>query len=92
MGVEKKIVEIRSRLRPIEEEIFEVLFDLCSERGKNNRVKMKEILDLVGYDRLSKAQLTNIIRRKLEGMDMDTAGEEKKAVQLIDYMPYEGSC
>ncbi|MFW9995752.1 MAG: metal-dependent transcriptional regulator [Candidatus Odinarchaeota archaeon] len=91
---EKRIEEILSRLRPIEEEIFEVLFDLSSERGADTRVKMKEILDLVGSDRLSKAQLTNIIRRKLEELEWEVATEgerqEKMVEQLLDYLPYEG--
>lgn len=63
-------------LRPIEEEIFEILFNLCNERGEGERVKMKFILDRV--DGLSKARLTNIIRRKLEPED------------YVDYLPYEG--
>ncbi|MFX0092710.1 MAG: metal-dependent transcriptional regulator [Candidatus Hodarchaeota archaeon] len=68
--------EVKSELRAIEEEIFEVLFYLCNKKNKNERVKMKEILDLI--DDLSKAQLTNIIRRKLEPRD------------LVDYLPYSG--
>ncbi|MHA2298249.1 MAG: metal-dependent transcriptional regulator [Candidatus Hodarchaeales archaeon] len=87
---EKRIRSIRTRLRPIEEEIFEVLYDLSSEREKDNRVKMKEILDLVGHDHLSKAQLTNIIRRKLEEMELNVEGNEMERVQLVDYLPYEG--
>ncbi|MFW9997417.1 MAG: hypothetical protein ACFFD4_35565 [Candidatus Odinarchaeota archaeon] len=47
----------QSSLRPIEEEIFEVLFDSCCEKGMNVRVEMKEIRDQV--DDLTKAQLTN---------------------------------
>jgi len=62
-------------LRAIEEEIFEILFNLCNERREGERVKMKYILDHV---EVSKARLTNIIRRKLEPEG------------YVDYLPYEG--
>ncbi len=63
-------------LRVIEEEIMETLFDL-SIRDPLNRIKMKDILHRHG-ESLTKAQLTNIVRRKLESED------------YVDYVPYEG--
>jgi len=63
-------------LRVIEEEIMETLFDL-SIRDPLDRIKMKDILNRLG-EILTKAQLTNIVRRKLESED------------YVDYVPYEG--
>ncbi|MFX1251159.1 MAG: metal-dependent transcriptional regulator [Promethearchaeota archaeon] len=75
-------------LRLIEEEIFEVLFQLCSERSKNERVKMKEILE--GIDGLSKTQLTNIIQRKLAVGKIDEETGLVVRPILVDYLPYNG--
>lgn len=63
-------------LRVIEEEIMETLFDL-SIGDSVNRIKMKNILNRLG-ETITKAQLTNIVRRKLESED------------YVDYVPYEG--
>jgi len=65
------------KLRVIEEEIMEVLFDLQLSKPANQRVKMGEILDRIDTD-LAKTQLTNIVRRKLEPSG------------YVDYLPYEG--
>jgi DtxR family Mn-dependent transcriptional regulator len=69
--------ERKHKLRDIEEEIMEVLFDIAISRGDRQRIKMGEILDKLGQD-LAKTQLTNIVRRKLEPQG------------LVDYTPYEG--
>lgn len=67
----------KHELRDIEEEIMEVLFDMTISRSNQQRIKMGEILDKLGYD-LAKTQLTNIVRRKLEPHG------------LVDYTPYDG--
>ncbi|MFX0014057.1 MAG: metal-dependent transcriptional regulator [Candidatus Hermodarchaeota archaeon] len=64
-------------LRIIEEDIMEVLFNLHISRNGRQRVKMKEILEIM-EDRLAKTQLSNIVRRKLEPRG------------YVDYLPYEG--
>lgn len=69
--------EERQWLRVIEEEIMEVLFDLHVSKDKGQRIKNGEILEMM-EDRLSKTQLTNIVRRKLEPRG------------YVDYLPYEG--
>lgn len=65
------------RLREIEEEIMEVLFDLTIDKNDKQRIRMGEILERLGQD-LAKTQLTNIVRRKLEPLG------------YVDYLPYEG--
>ncbi|MFX0052566.1 MAG: metal-dependent transcriptional regulator, partial [Candidatus Hermodarchaeota archaeon] len=65
------------RLREIEEEIMEVLFDITVDKTSDQRIKMGEILDRLGQD-IAKTQLTNIVRRKLEPLG------------FVDYLPYEG--
>jgi Mn-dependent DtxR family transcriptional regulator len=65
------------RLRVIEEEIMEVLFDLHIAKTAGQRIKMGEILNRIGSN-LAKTQLTNIVRRKLEPNG------------YVDYLPYEG--
>ncbi|MFX1517829.1 MAG: metal-dependent transcriptional regulator [Promethearchaeota archaeon] len=64
-------------LRVIEEDIMEVLFSLHISKSERQRIKMGEILDRM-EDKLTKAQLTNIVRRKLEPQG------------YVDYLPYEG--
>lgn len=66
-------------LRVIEEDIMEVLFNLHISKSERQRIKMREILSRMG-DKLTKTQLTNIIRRKLGPQD------------YVDYLPYEGVC
>ncbi|MHA2225372.1 MAG: metal-dependent transcriptional regulator [Candidatus Hodarchaeales archaeon] len=63
-------------LRVIEEEIMEVLFDLQIDTG-GMRVKMGVVLERLGEE-ITKTQLTNIVRRKLEPLN------------YVDYLPYEG--
>lgn len=65
------------RLREIEEEIMETLFDLSIDKGGSVRIRMGEILDRIGPN-VAKTQLTNIVRRKLEPRG------------YVDYLPYEG--
>jgi len=65
------------RLRVIEEDLMEVLFKLHISKDKKQRIKMGEILDIMGK-KLTKTQLTNIIRRKLEPQG------------YVDYLPYNG--
>ena len=67
----------RQGLRVVEEDIMEVLFSLHISQSERQRIKMGEILDRM-EDKLKKAQLTNIIRRKLEPQG------------YVDYLPYEG--
>jgi len=67
----------RQGLRVIEEDIMEVLFSLHISKSKRQRIKMGEILEKM-EDKLTKAQLTNIVRRKLEPQG------------YVDYLPYEG--
>ncbi|MFX0124820.1 MAG: metal-dependent transcriptional regulator [Candidatus Hodarchaeota archaeon] len=67
----------RQGLRIIEEDIMEVMFNLNISKSERQRVKMGEILDKM-EDKLTKAQLTNIVRRKLEPQG------------YVDYIPYEG--
>lgn len=67
----------RQDLRVIEEEIMEVLFDLHVSKTKGQRIRMGEILDCI-EDRLTKTQLTNIVRRKLEPQG------------YVNYLPYQG--
>lgn len=69
--------EKNHKLRDIEEEILEVLFDIFSIQNSGQRIKMGEILDRLGQD-LAKTQLTNIVRRKLEPLG------------YVDYTPYDG--
>lgn len=64
-------------LRVIEEDIMEVLFSLHITKSDRQRIKMGEILNRM-EDKLTKAQLTNIVRRKLEPQG------------YVDYLPYEG--
>ncbi len=64
-------------LRVVEEEIMEVLFDLSLSRDSSERIKMGEILDRC-EEGLTKTQLTNIVRRKLEPLE------------YVDYLPYDG--
>jgi DtxR family Mn-dependent transcriptional regulator len=71
------MIKEEKRLREIEEEIIEVLFDLTIDKTNKQRIRMGEILDRLGQD-LSKTQLTNIVRRKLE------------PIGFVDYLPYEG--
>ena len=63
-------------LRVIEEEIMEVLFDLQIDTG-GKRIKMGVVLERLGEE-ITKTQLTNIVRRKLEPLN------------YVDYTPYEG--
>ncbi len=56
---------------------MEVLFDLSLTRKPSERIKMGEILDKY-EERLTKTQLTNIVRRKLEPLE------------YVDYLPYDG--
>ncbi len=65
------------RLRVVEEEIMEVMFDLHVSKDKGQRIKNGEILDRM-ENSLTKTQLTNIVRRKLEPRG------------YVDYLPYEG--
>lgn len=80
-------------LRHIEEEIFEVLFDLQNQRESDERIKMGEILyyfqteeseitedlsDKTEKSLISKSQLTNIIQRKFQKNN------------YVDYQTYEG--
>ncbi|MFX1286360.1 MAG: metal-dependent transcriptional regulator [Promethearchaeota archaeon] len=67
----------RQGLRVIEEDIMEVLFSLHISKSERQRIKMGEILERM-EDKLTKAQLTNIVRRKLEPQG------------YVDYLPYEG--
>jgi DtxR family Mn-dependent transcriptional regulator len=71
------MIKEEKRLREVEEEIMEVLFDITVDKTNNQRIKMGEILDRLGQD-LAKTQLTNIVRRKLEPLG------------FVDYLPYEG--
>ncbi|MFW9904519.1 MAG: metal-dependent transcriptional regulator [Candidatus Thorarchaeota archaeon] len=64
-------------LRDIEEEIMEVLFDITITKESTQRIKMGEILDRIEQD-ITKTQLTNIVRRKLEPRG------------YVDYTPYDG--
>jgi DtxR family Mn-dependent transcriptional regulator len=64
-------------LRVIEEEIMKVLFDLHTSKINGQRTRMGEILDCM-ENQLTKTQLTNIVRRKLEPLE------------YVDYLPYEG--
>ncbi|MHA1973886.1 MAG: metal-dependent transcriptional regulator [Candidatus Hodarchaeales archaeon] len=64
------------QLRIIEEEIMETLFDI-SVSNSGERIKMGDILERLGKN-LTKTQLTNIVRRKLEPSG------------FLDYLPYEG--
>ncbi len=71
------IMHIKShKLRDIEEEILEALFDLHTELGDNSFHKMKIILERL--PRVSKTQLTNIVQRKLEKLG------------YVDYTRYDG--
>jgi Mn-dependent DtxR family transcriptional regulator len=72
-------VKERQGLRIIEEEIMEVLFDLHISKDKGQRIKNGEILDRM-ENRLTKTQLANIVRRKLEPRG------------YVDYIPYSGVC
>jgi len=67
----------RQGLRVFEEDLMEVLFKLHIFKNKSQRIKMGEILDIMGK-KLTKTQLTNIIRRKLEPQG------------YVDYLPYDG--
>lgn len=69
--------EKKYKLRDIEEEIMESLFDITLTKETNQRIKMGEILDRLGQD-IAKTQLTNIVRRKLERLG------------YVDYTPYDG--
>ncbi|MHA2244172.1 MAG: metal-dependent transcriptional regulator [Candidatus Hodarchaeales archaeon] len=69
--------EKKYELRDIEEEIMEILFDLTITKEIKQRIKMGEILDKLRQD-LTKTQLTNIVRRKLEPR------------RFVDYTPYDG--
>jgi Mn-dependent DtxR family transcriptional regulator len=66
-----------TRLRDVEEEIMEVLFDLHVSLCDDSHMKMKQILDRLGKH-VSKTQLTNIVQRKLEKLG------------YVHYAPYEG--
>ncbi len=65
------------KLRDIEEEIMEALFDLQLSLCDESHLKMKQILDRIG-PQVSKTQLTNIVQRKLEKLG------------YVEYIPYEG--
>ncbi|UCG02909.1 MAG: hypothetical protein JSW11_02755 [Candidatus Heimdallarchaeota archaeon] len=69
--------EKKFKLRNIEEEIMETLFDITINKESGQRTKMGEILDRLGQD-ITKTQLTNIVRRKLEPLG------------YVDYTPYDG--
>ena len=64
------------KLRDIEEEILEALFDLHTELCDDSYHKMKKILDRL--QGVSKTQLTNIVQRKLEKLG------------YVDYTRYDG--
>ena len=65
------------KLRDIEEEIMEALFDLHLSLCDDSHLKMKQILIRIG-PQVSKTQLTNIVQRKLEKLG------------YVHYTPYEG--
>ncbi|MHA1993947.1 MAG: metal-dependent transcriptional regulator [Candidatus Hodarchaeales archaeon] len=65
------------KLRDIEEEIMEALFDLHLSLCDDSYLKMKQILERIG-PQVSKTQLTNIVQRKLEKLG------------YVRYTPYEG--
>ncbi len=67
----------KHKLRNIEEEIMEVLFDITINKETKQQIKMGEILDRLGQE-IAKTQLTNIVRRKLEPLG------------YVDYTPYDG--
>ncbi len=72
------IVHLKThKLRDIEEEIMEALFDLQFSLCDDSHLKMKQILDRIG-PQVSKTQLTNIVQRKLEKLG------------YVHYTPYEG--
>lgn len=64
------------KLRDIEEEILEALFDLHTELCDDSYHKMKAILERL--PEVSKTQLTNIVQRKLEKLG------------YVDYTRYDG--
>ncbi len=67
-----------SKLRDVEEEVMECLYDLHVSRcDDDSYIKMKEILENLGQQ-VSKTQLTNIVQRKLEKLG------------YVDYIQYEG--
>jgi DtxR family Mn-dependent transcriptional regulator len=65
------------KLRDIEEEVMEALFDLHLSLCDDSHLKMKQILERIG-PQVSKTQLTNIVQRKLEKLG------------YVHYFPYEG--
>ena len=65
------------KLRDIEEEVMEALFDLHLSLCDDSYLKMKQILERIG-PQVSKTQLTNIVQRKLEKLG------------YVQYRPYEG--
>ena len=69
--------EKNSKLRDVEEEVMECLYDLHASLCDDSYVKMKQILDNLGQN-VSKTQLTNIVQRKLEKLG------------YVDYLQYEG--
>ena len=71
------IVHLKThKLRDIEEEILEALFDLHTELCDDSYHKMKKILDRL--QGVSKTQLTNIVQRKLGKLG------------YVDYTRYDG--
>ena len=66
-----------SKLRDVEEEVMECLYDLHASLCDDSYIKMKQILDNLGRN-VSKTQLTNIVQRKLEKLG------------YVDYIQYEG--
>ena len=66
-----------SKLRDVEEEVMERLYDLHASLCDDSYIKMKQILENLGQN-VSKTQLTNIVQRKLEKLG------------YVDYLQYEG--
>ena len=65
------------KLRDVEEEVLECLYDLHASLCDDSYVKMKQILENIGQN-VSKTQLTNIVQRKLEKLG------------YVDYIQYDG--
>ncbi|MHA1945103.1 MAG: metal-dependent transcriptional regulator [Candidatus Hodarchaeales archaeon] len=66
-----------SKLRDVEEEVMECLYDLHVSQCDDSYIKMKRILENLGKH-VSKTQLTNIVQRKLVKLG------------YVDYIQYEG--
>ena len=67
----------KHKLRDVEEEVMECLYDLHASLCDDSYVKMKQILENLGQN-VSKTQLTNIVQRKLEKLG------------YVDYIQYDG--